>query len=118
DLAEVLDVRAVLRLLARLGREPGVEDLPELCLRGAAQAQREDVRVVPAARALRGRGVEAERRTDRGDLVRGDRGAGPGPAADDRLLGAALGDVALRGLARPGPVVALGLAQSPVRDRL
>ena len=35
------------------GREPGVEDLAQLGLRGRAQAERQDVGVVPLPRALR-----------------------------------------------------------------
>ncbi len=73
----------------------------------AAQAEREHVGVVPAPRA-RGRGrVEAQRRADAADLVGGDRRARARPAADDRLLGAPLGDVAGGGLAGPRPVAAL-----------
>ena len=53
----------------------------------------------------------AERRADPRHLVRGDRGAGAGPAAHDGLLGAPLGDVAGGRLARPGPLLAL-LARS------
>ena len=64
-----------------------------------------------------GLGIEAEGGAHTLDLVRRDRGAGPGPAADDRLLGAALGDVASGGLACPGPVVALVLGQGAVRER-
>ena len=83
---------------ARRGREPGVEDLGELRLGGRAQAEGEHVRVVPPPRAGGGRGVAAQRRADARDLVRRDRRARPGPAADDGLLGAALDDVAGRGL--------------------
>ncbi len=74
------------------------------------QAQREHVRVVPPPRALRGRGVGAQRGADPRHLVRGDRRAGSRPARDDRLLGPAVGHVPGRGLARPRPVGALGVA--------
>ena len=83
-----------------------------------AQAEREHVRVVPAPRARGGRGVGAERRPDARHLVGRDRRARAGPAADDRLLGAALGDVACGRLARPGPVVALALREGTVEERL
>ena len=42
----------------------------------------------------------------------------PGPAAHDALVGAALGHVARRGLAGPGPVVALAVGQRAVQQRL
>ena len=58
-------------------------------------------------------GVAAQRRPDAAHLVGGDRGAGAGPAADDGLLGAAVGDVPRRGLRRPRPVVALSSASAP-----
>ena len=80
--------------------------------------RREHVGVVPLAGARRGRGVGAQRGADAADLVGGDRGAGAGPAADDGLLGAALGDVAGGGLGGPRPVVALGVGERAVRERL
>src|SRR6185312_10749532 len=55
---------------------------------------------------------------DAGDLVRRDRRARPGPAADDRLLGPAVDDVAGRRLGAPGPVVALVVGQRAVREGL
>src|SRR5215207_2651116 len=118
DLRDVIDVRRVVGIGARLAAEPGVEDLPELGLRGRPQADRERVRVVPLPRAVGRLGVEAEGGAHPGDLVCRDRRAGPRPAAHHRLLGAALGDVARRRLARPGPVVSLALGEGAVRDRL
>ena len=91
------------RLAAGRGREPRVEDLRELSLARQAQRQREHVGVVPAPRALGGGRVGAQRGADAGDLVRRDRRARARPAADDGLVGAALGDVAGRGLARTRP---------------
>ena len=118
DRFQVLDVGAVGGVVARLGLEPGVEDLGQLGLRGGAQAEREGVGVVPAPRAG-GRGrVAAEGGANARDLVRGDRGSGAGPAADDRLLGAAAGDVARGRLAGPGPVVALLGRERSVADDL
>ena len=114
----VLDVGPVLGILAGRGLEPAVEDLAQHRLRGRAQAERQDVGVVPGARAASGLGVAAERGAHAGDLVGGDRGAGAGPAADDPLLGAAFGDVACGPLACPGPVGPLAVAERPVRDRL
>ena len=76
-------------------------------LGGRAQRQREHVGVVPAGgRPRRSRRRRTARRGP-ADLVGGDRGARAGPAADDGLLGAAVGDVAGGGLGGPGPVVAL-----------
>ena len=62
-----------------------------------------------------GGGVAAQRGADAADLVGGDRGAGAGPAADDALLGAAVGDVARGGLGGPRPVVALAVGERAVR---
>src|SRR3954447_14866185 len=87
DVPHVLDVRAVLGVLARAGGEPRVEDLGELGRARGAQREREHVGVVPPAGAVRGGGVGAQRRADALDLVGGDRGTGPRPAADDGLLG-------------------------------
>ena len=100
------------------GLEPAVEDLPEQRLARGAQGQGEHVGVVPAPRAAGGLGVGAERGADARHLVRGDRGARAGPAADDALLGAALGHVAGGGLAGPGPVVALVGLERAVQHRL
>jgi hypothetical protein len=60
------------------------------------------------------------RRTERPGchLVGGDGRPGAGPAADDRLIRPAGGHVAGGRLARPRPVVALGVAEGSVRDRL
>ena len=118
ELGDVLDVGAVVRVVARRGREPAVEDLLEQRLGRRAQAEREHVRVVPGARAARRLGVRAERRPDARDLVGGDRGAGARPAADDALLRLALGHVARRALAGPRPVVALALREGAVHDGL
>ena len=118
DLGHVLDVGLVVGVVAGLGGEPAVEDLAQHGLRGRAQAEREHVRVVPRPRAARGLGVAAQRGPHAAHLVGGDRGAGPGPAADDSLLGAALGDVAGGPLAGPRPVAALAARQRAVRDRL
>jgi hypothetical protein len=100
----MIDVGAVLGVGADLLRQPRVQDLDELRLGRGAQAEREDVGVVPAARARRRGGVRAQRRADPGDLVRGDRGAGAGPAADDALLRVPRGDVAVDRLSCPGPI--------------
>src|SRR5207248_2148711 len=62
--------------------------------------------------------VGAQRRPDAGDLVRGDRGAGPRPAAHHRLLGATVGHVAGGGLAGPRPIGPLRLGQRAGADRL
>src|SRR5204862_4785334 len=63
-------------------------------------------------------GVGAQGGPDARHLVRGHRGSRAGPAADDRLLGAAVHDVAGGGLARPGPVLALAVGEGAVHDRL
>ena len=94
------------------------DKLRQLGFGGGTQAEREDVGVVPAPRTLCGCGVATQRCADAGHLVGGDRGAGPGPAADDRLLGPALGDVAGSCLRCPGPVVALLAAERPVHEWL
>src|SRR3954451_22716691 len=114
----MLYVGAVVRIGARLRVEPGVEDLRELGLGGGAQAERQDVGVVPSARPLGGLRVEAQRGADPGDLVGRDRRPGAGPAAHDPLFGPAVGDVAGGDLAGPGPVVALRVAERAVDDRL
>src|SRR3954451_14430486 len=118
QLGEVLDVRAVALLAAWLCGKPGVEDLRQLRLGGRAEAEREHVGVVPAPGARGRLGVDTQRCTYAGDLVCRDRGARARPAADDPLLGPPLGDVARRVLARPRPVVAFGVVQRTVRDRL
>ena len=108
-----------LGLVARRAREPGVEDLLELGRRRRAQAQSEHVGVVPAPRARRGRRVAAQRRPDPENLVGRDRGAGPRPARDDRLLGPAVGHVAGRRLAGPRPVGTFALRRvGAVQHRL
>ena len=52
-----------------------------------------------------------------GDLVRGDRGAGARPAADDALVRLPFRHVPRGALACPCPVVALAVCQRAVRDR-
>src|SRR6478735_2861968 len=94
DRSDVLDVGGVVGLIARLAAEPGVEKLGELGLRGRPQADREGVGVIPPSRPVGGLRVDAEGRPNAVHLVRRYRRARPGPAADDRLIGAALGDVA------------------------
>ena len=95
--------------------EPGVEDLAEQRLRGRAQAEREHVGVVPAARARRGGRVAAHSaaRTPATLLAAIDA---PVPVQQHTiaLLGAALGDVARGRLRSPRPVVALALAERAV----
>src|SRR3954468_14067624 len=118
DLGEVGDVVGVAGVGAGIGLEPGVEDLLELGARGRAQAEREHVGVVPAPRPRGGLGVAAQRRPHARDLVGGDRRAGPGPAAHDRLRGAALGHVARGRLGAPRPVVAVAVDQGAVGERL
>ena len=118
DLVQVLDVRPVVVVRRRPGGEPGVEDLGEHRLGGGAQREREHVGVVPLAGAGGGLGVAAQRGADAGDLVGGDRGARAGPAGDDGLVGAALGDVAGGGLGGPRPVVALVGVERAVQQRL
>src|SRR3954454_25223620 len=81
EVADVIDVRAVVRIVARLGLEPAVEDLAEHRLRGGAKAERQHIGVVPRARPATRLGVAAEGRAHAGDLVRRDRRARPGPAA-------------------------------------
>ena len=68
--------------------------------------------------AAGGLGVAAERRPHARHLVRGDGRPGAGPAADDALIGAPVRHVAGGRFARPGPVVALLVAQRAVRDRV
>src|SRR3954471_16850384 len=118
DLGEVGDVVGVAGVGAGIGLEPGVEDLLQLGARGRAQAEREHVGVVPAPRPRGGLGVAAQRRPHARDLVGGDRRAGAGPAAHDRLRGAALGHVARGRLGAPRPVVAAALDQGAVGERL
>ena len=96
------------------GREPRVEDLAELGLaRSRAGSARARWRRSTCARPRRGR-VAAQRGADPVHLVGGDRRAGPRPAADHGLLGAALGDVARGRLRRPRPVVALVVVERAV----
>src|SRR5436190_5104048 len=118
DLVDVADVRYVVSLVARRRREPRVEDLLEKRRARRAQREGEHVRIVPPARAAGRLGVAAQRGAYAVDLVRRDRGAGAGPAADDPLFGRAGRDVARGGLARPGPVVALGVGERAVHERL
>ena len=118
DLAHVTDVGEVLGVRAGAGAEPAVEDLLEQRRAGAAQRQREHVGVVPAPRAAGGLGVGAQRGADAAHLVRGDRGAGAGPAAHHGLIGTALGHVAGGRLRGPGPVVALLVVERAVGERL
>ena len=91
--SKVGDALEVGVLVAWRRREPGVEDLRKFCVGRRAQAERKDVRVVPAARSGRGDGVMTKRRADAGNLVRRDRGAGAGPAADDCLISCTSDDV-------------------------
>src|SRR4051794_16009968 len=83
ELADVFDVGLILRILAGVRLEPAVQDLAEQGLRGAAQAQREHVRVVPCPCAAGRLGIGAQRGADTDHLVGRDRGAGAGPAAHD-----------------------------------
>src|SRR3989442_1235591 len=86
ELGDVFDVLLVLRIGARLGLEPAVEDLAEDGLGSRTQAECEHVRVVPGPCAARGFRVAAKRRADAVDLVGRDRSAGARPAADDSLF--------------------------------
>src|SRR6266545_2606289 len=118
DLVEVRDVRPVGLVGAGRAGQPRVQDLGELRRRGQPQAEREHVGVVPPAGALGRGGVHAQSGAHAGDLVRRDRGAGPGPAAHHRLVGAAGGDVPRGRLAGPRPVVPLAGRQHPVGHHL
>ena len=118
DLGQVFDVGAV--VVVALGRPPNQASRisPSSASEVARRLSARHVGVVPAPRAVGGRGVDAQRGPDPGDLVGRDRGPGPGPAADDRLLGAPRRRLAGGRLARPRPVVALAVGQCPVRERL
>src|SRR5687767_5589552 len=71
EVAQVGDVLPVLGFGARLAPEPCVQDLAELGGGSRAQAERQDVGVVPAPRPVGSRGVAAEGRANARDLVRG-----------------------------------------------
>src|SRR6185437_6397843 len=73
DLFQVADVLDVVRILARRGLAPRVEDLAEQRLAGGAQRERQYVGVVPPAGAGGGLGVGAQRGANAVHLVRRDR---------------------------------------------
>src|SRR4029453_6886540 len=118
NLADVLDVGLVFRIVARLGLEPAAEYLPEAGFRRRPKAESKHVRVVPRPRAARRLRVATEGGTNARDLVRGDRRAGAGPAANDPLLGSAFRYVSGRELARPGPVAALARLERAGKNRV
>ncbi len=116
----VVDVRAVPGVIARLALEPGVEDLAEQRPPLVERRLTAPARSRRSRRALHApsrRRAHSAARTPR-HLVGGDRCPGSRPAAHDRLVGAAFGDVAGGALAGPGPVVALVAGQSAVRGHV
>src|SRR5690242_21762770 len=86
------DLGAVPVVVGVGGSKPGVEDLIGDWLSGGAQAEGEDVGMVPDTGAAGGLGVVAEGGADAMNLVSGDGGAGAGPAADDAFIGLAGSD--------------------------
>src|SRR5215212_1722162 len=118
DLAQVLDIGAILLVRARSVLEPCVEDLLELGLGGCPETEGQDIGVVPASRTGRGPGVAAQRGADPRNLVRRDRRSGSSPATDHGLFGTAGDHVPCSRLTRPRPPVALGLGEGAMRDRI
>src|SRR3954453_1246457 len=116
DLVDVPDVFDVVRLAARLGLEPCVENLLEQRLARPPQRQRQDVRVVPLPGAAGRFRVVPESGSPPGPLVGRDRGAGARPAAHDALLCAPARDIARGRLAGPSPVVPLAVGESAMRQ--